>query len=384
MSGIMRIRFESDMPVSTVEVLTPDRQSIQRIAMRPGMERNVEVPTENSYLRIHLQSGKSLTIPRRADLDYVVTADDLERATGYKSRRSRIADPTSAPIKTVSGVRMYQVQRSAARFEDPGWIDSMYSAAPSPPETTSGLKVTWSPEVTPRRSEQLDELAFSPPQIEKPYTLHLEVEGAVLIATIPGSLASTYVRADDLGDSGTLVTVRVACLSDFANAVGNYMAHGDYYAAETMAEWADQAEQNLQSKVRDPFAAAVGAYLLLRLERYDSMRTWAKNLADWFPDISDGCVIWALQALQQLDDDAQAREYLLKAAERGWPVYMEGTRLLAANLRRLGDEGLAALRELEQGNGAVVSNSPFTARVKGRSQRGEGPISFDIGYESIS
>lgn len=135
--------------------------------------------------------------------------------------------------------------------------------------------------------------------------------------------------------------------------------------------------------MRDPFAAAVGAYLLLRLKRFDSMRTWAKNLADWFPDMSDGCVIWALQALQEHGDVDQAREYLLEAAARGGPVYMEGTRLLSENLRRLDDEG-RALRQLEHGDATVVADSPFTARVEGRSQKGDRPISFDIGYESIS
>lgn len=383
MSETMRIRFEENVPVSTVEVLSPDHETVQRVAMRPGIERDVEVPAENSYLRIHLPSGASVTMPRQDDLNYVVTPDHLEGVTGSKSRRS-LADPTSAPIKTVSDVRTYQVQRSAVRKEDPSWLDDMYSGAPAPPETTSGLTVSWFPEVTPRRSEQLDELAFSPPRSEKPYRLHIAVEGASLVASLPGSLESTYVRADDVGDGGTVITVRVAAASEFANAAGNYLARADYYAAEPMAEWADQAEEQLQAKMRDPFAAAVGAYLLLRLKRYDSMRTWARNLADWFEHMSDGCVIWALQALQQHGDVDEASQYLLKAAERGWPVYMEGTRLLSENLRRLGDEGVAALRELEKNGGSVIWDSPFTARVEGRTVRGDRPISFDIGYESIS
>ncbi len=47
----------------------------------------------------------------------------------------------------------------------------------------------------------------------------------------------------------------------------------------------------MQSKVRDPYAATVGGYLLLRLERFDLTRSWAGNLANWFEFLPDGCVI---------------------------------------------------------------------------------------------
>jgi hypothetical protein len=149
-----------------------------------------------------------------------------------------------------------------------------------------------------------------------------------------------------------------------------------------MADWAEQAEDTLQSKMRDPFAAAVAGYLLLRLERYDLMHDWAKNLAEWFPHMSDGCVIWATQVLHQSNDITAAQTYLLKAAERGWPIYTEGTRLLSESLRRIGKDGLAALRRLEGTNGSLIWSSPFTAQIKGLGEHDGRAISFDLGYET--
>ncbi len=374
------------MPASAVEVLTPDHQSVRRFAMRPNSEESVDVPSERSYLRVHLPSGRAVTMPVRDDLEYVINREGLERSSGRYATLGVRAPDSSSQLKSVSEVRSYQEERSvASQQSDTTWLDEMYDTGKGlgdvVPDLQSGVRVLWSPKVRGKLSLEGDELAFSPPVSEKPYRLSITVDQTTMLALLPGSLDSTYVRSDDVGSGGTVVTVRVASASRFANTVGSYLARGDYYAAETMAVWAEQAEDRLQSKMRDPYAAAVAAYLLLRLERYDLMHDWAKNLADWFPEISDGCVIWAIQVLRQRQEIDEATEYLLKAAERGWPIYMEGTRLLSENLRRLGDDGIAAVRQLEHGGGAMVWDSPFTARVTGTKQRDMRAITFDLGYE---
>jgi hypothetical protein len=59
----------------------------------------------------------------------------------------------------------------------------------------------------------------------------------------------------------------------------------------------------LQDKIEDPYAAVVGAYLLLRLKRFSQMHDWGQHLADWFPFLPDGCVLWASQLMQQPSSD---------------------------------------------------------------------------------
>jgi Caspase domain len=58
-------------------------------------------------------------------------------------------------------------------------------------------------------------------------------------------------------------------------------------------------EHALKHKMKSPLAAAVGAALLLRANRLDLMRDWARNLARWFETIPDGVVFWIEQCRRQ-------------------------------------------------------------------------------------
>lgn len=102
------------------------------------------------------------------------------------------------------------------------------------------------------------------------------------------------------------------------------------------------AESLLQSKMQDPCSAAIGAYYLLRLENFDRLHDWARNLANWVSWMPDGSIIWAWQLIKQgrIDgslDIQEVRERLLEACERGMPIYTEGFRLLWDGLRMLSD-----------------------------------------------
>jgi hypothetical protein len=133
----------------------------------------------------------------------------------------------------------------------------------------------------------------------------------------------------------------------------------------------------------DPYAAAVGAYLLLKLQRFDLMRTWAKNLADRFMELPDGCVIWASQLAQERPESLdEIRSYYTMAVQRGLPVYTEGLRLLMDGLRLLGPIGQASLQELRSKLGEVLWGSPVTATVSSLEPRrtSHEPIKFDIEF----
>lgn len=132
--------------------------------------------------------------------------------------------------------------------------------------------------------------------------------------------------------------------------------------------------------MENPYAATVGAYLLLRLERFDLMRDWAHNLATGFPFLSDGCVIWAWQNIRQRNNPEAATQYLLQAVTNGLPVYTEGLRLLSEGLRLIGLPGKQALENLNRMSGPVVWNSPFTARLEGTPLSTGITTTFDVDY----
>lgn len=51
----------------------------------------------------------------------------------------------------------------------------------------------------------------------------------------------------------------------------------------------------LREKLRSPLAATMAAVLLLKGNQFERMHDWARNLANWFPDMPDGVVIWTEQ-----------------------------------------------------------------------------------------
>lgn len=102
---------------------------------------------------------------------------------------------------------------------------------------------------------------------------------------------------------------------------------------------AQLAEELLYQKRRDPAAAAIGGYFLLKIGELERLHDWAKNLANWFPWMPDGSVIYAWQLICQKnktgDTIREIKERLLQALERGIPIYIEGLRLLQVGLQQL-------------------------------------------------
>ena len=112
--------------------------------------------------------------------------------------------------------------------------------------------------------------------------------------------------------------------------------------AQSLYENSSLAESLLYGKLEDPCAAAIGAYYLLRLESFDRLRDWTKNLANWMEWMPDGSIIWVWQLIKEgrqngnVDID-EVRRRLLEACERGMPIYTEGFKLLWEGLRMLND-----------------------------------------------
>jgi hypothetical protein len=126
-----------------------------------------------------------------------------------------------------------------------------------------------------------------------------------------------------------------------AEALMAYLEHGSIGAARRIGPVVTEgAVELLKQKRMDPFGACIAGYFLLRAGKLERQQ-WMKNLADWFAEIPDGAVIYAVSLLRGEDGEErqeEAREYLLKAAERGIPVYTAGLRLLFDCLQFLARE----------------------------------------------
>lgn len=96
----------------------------------------------------------------------------------------------------------------------------------------------------------------------------------------------------------------------------------------------------LYKKVDNPFAAAVGAYLLLKADPTPSeeWHSWLRNLADLFPWLPDGKVLLGALRLRfaQTDADvAAAREAFEEGWQRGIPVLAPVLRVLLDGMSTL-------------------------------------------------
>ncbi len=74
-------------------------------------------------------------------------------------------------------------------------------------------------------------------------------------------------------------------------------------------EAAGALEAVLSEKTESPLSAAIATLLLVRSRHWERLHDWPRNLANWFPQLSDGCVLWAEQLLQSGGDSAEALHF---------------------------------------------------------------------------
>lgn len=382
MSGRLRIRFAEDMPPMAVEVVAPDATLVQRLMLGPQEESTLDVPSEGSFLRLYFPSGKTVILQDPGNLDRFVSLaslrtpkssqkfgaalgfpqfeDDVLRAGGdfadrnaisrYFAKREAVSDIPEPPDHASIGFKSLQYSLGS-------WgTASIFDASGQPVSGSghlSGREAVW-------------ESGKGEGSEKEPFELSLQMHsGAEARIRIPGNFRSIVARADRLRAEGSITySIRVLSANPVADTVFNYLGRSELMAASAMSEWAERAEFLLQSKVRDPFAAALGAYLLLKLGQFDSMHQWAKNLADWFEYLPDGCVIWAWQLIRtDPTREQEIDQYLRKAAMRGLPVYSQGLRLLLDGLKLSGPGQAKTFEDLENTAGQVIWEAPLTTQV---------------------
>ena len=369
MSNMLQIKFEEDMPQATVEIVAPDLSTIGRIWLEPGQQRSVEVPSGDSFLRLHLPSGEILTLQDPGNLDRTIGRSALTDRLAHS--RSSDVRPRLRVLSARRVSRLRDLFGSPASFVAEGRLEGGFKV-----RLRSSLNTVISCEVR----EPGISLLFRPPTSTSPYELAIDAPEMLVRVRVPGMIEELVVRSDAANSGRPLVKVRVRTLSSTADAVGAYVNRGDLHSAAVLADWAENSEALLSQKQENPFAAAVGAYLLLRLRRFDLLHDWTLNLANWFPEISDGSVIRAWHQIYTGGSESEIRELLFRAAQGKLPVFTEGLRLLSDGARLLGADSKQAVEDLNRRSGEVLWRSPFTATVQGARSDGPTEAVFDIDY----
>ena len=366
MSGRLKITFTPDMPPAAVEVVSPDFSTVERLWLSPGEQKAVDVPSEASFLRVHLPSGEIVTLKDPGNLNRTISASNLI------SRRASTtgAESTSPRRRNRREVR----QRAAAPvLESP--------VAASAQTTLEGnLQVTLTggdglQQQNGKIHEQNTAVVFQPPTVMwDRYLLTLKTPEMSVRVRLPGSANEVIVRSDQLEDGPRLVSVRAKTSDAHADAIAGYLHRGDLYSASSATDWAEKAEDLLSDKRRDPFAAAVGAYLLLRIRRLDLLHDWTRNLLDWFPALYDAPIIRAWHLIYARKDESEIRKLFARALDGPLPIFTEGLRLLSDGVRLLGDDSDEAVKKLNHHARRALNRSPFTATM----ERSALPAGWDV------
>jgi hypothetical protein len=143
-----------------------------------------------------------------------------------------------------------------------------------------------------------------------------------------------------------------------------YMASGAL--AKAAAVFRD-VQAMLQDKVNNPFSAAAGAYVLIGTEMDNEPRgwdRWLEHLRNWFPEYSDGSVLWAsrrLRTAQSEDEVVLARRGFIEACDRGLPIFTLGLSWLVDGLSQFPEDEECAtwLERVRQVAWRVDMRQPF-------------------------
>ncbi len=367
MSGDLRIRFAHDVPAMAVDVIAPDLRLVQRVMVQPGAEEIVQVPSEGSFLRAHLPSGEAITVGGRGTLERFITREMIVAARGERERQPHWTEGITR------GTGKKSLRLGASR--SPVGVAQVIAADGEPltGNFTPNGAAAW---------------AIQGPPFDRPFELRIvRKPSATVFMRIPGNVKGLVARAEKAPNESSArwrCIIRLETEQPIADTLMNYLARGEIGAAGAMRGWAQQGEEMLRTKMQDPYAAAVGAYLLLRIQEFDLLHDWPRNLAKWFEFLPDGCVIWAWQLIAtDPTKESEIGQYLLQAASRGVPVFAEGLRLLLDGLKLLGSDGRSALDDLRARVGTVVRESPLSMWIHSESRvenENQVPLAFDVRF----
>ena len=111
MSGTLKIRFGPDMPAASVEVVAPNLGSVGQLWLGAGQDKEIQVPSEGSFLRVHLPSGEIVTLEDPGNLDRLITLSDIMK----RVRRSDRTEATPVRRRSFGELRQLTVDMVSTR-----------------------------------------------------------------------------------------------------------------------------------------------------------------------------------------------------------------------------------------------------------------------------
>jgi len=109
-------------------------------------------------------------------------------------------------------------------------------------------------------------------------------------------------------------------------------------AADAAESSAVSAQELLRMKRKQPIAAAVGAYVLLRLGALERLHDWSENLMHWFEWLPDGAAVRG-EHLARSGEHKKALRAFCTLRERGLPYFSDGLSYAVDRLRLYRDIG---------------------------------------------
>ena len=91
MTSHLNIHFADDMPAAAVEIVAPDFEIVSRIMLENGRTKTVEVPSEASFLRVHMPTGQIVTLEDPGNLDRTISLTGLMRQLRGAGKSHRAA-----------------------------------------------------------------------------------------------------------------------------------------------------------------------------------------------------------------------------------------------------------------------------------------------------
>jgi hypothetical protein len=358
--------YEWSTPVP-IEVLNERLERVANEVVSLSGSKTLEVEESGLYLvRAELPSGENVATTVRVSPEVqakatLTSSEKSPRQTltwAYMNRNLRrmsgirlleppefaVAEALRTPNVTVKGIsrikpglKKWQMtpldipyrEDSSMSLEDPRLIKAISIEAPkkgslSEPHGLFPLYVRWSVRTA----------------AEEEHVSYVAVPTDYVNGTPPYEAMLLFVRADTAVGASDRVRALVRAVSPGAEALLGYLAHGSLGAARRISkEVVADAVDYLREKREGPFAACIAGYFLLRAG-HGEKQDWMRNLANWFPMIADGAVIYATSLLRAGGpiEREEARRYLIEAVSRGIPVYTVGLRLLFDGLRSLLEE----------------------------------------------
>ena len=93
MNETMNIRFGPDMSMTSVEVITPELETIQQFALSAGDELEVEVPSRDSFIRLAGQTGRNMASQLNSDFFRQIPTIGRVRSMVSQSFQDQIQRP---------------------------------------------------------------------------------------------------------------------------------------------------------------------------------------------------------------------------------------------------------------------------------------------------